>query len=248
MTDPVSFPPLHDLAPGELEARKRHLLSEIARGPQRPRFGRSWRGGLGVAVAIAALAGAGVAIAAGFGAFNGISAAQDTKIGSVVLPPAVLAQMKQMNAESRKLNAQAAKSSGPHFQMPLLLLDTARVLGTAPDGGKVYGLTDTRGDLCILGAMGGGCGPPLTHSHPITLGAGNPGPIPPGGTLTVGGVAIDGVTSVSFTIWREQVTVPVRHNVYVYVKPDTNATEVHCVVAHFADGSSVDAFPEDPCP
>jgi hypothetical protein len=38
MTDQVSFPPLHDPAPGELERRKQHLLSEIALGPEQPRL------------------------------------------------------------------------------------------------------------------------------------------------------------------------------------------------------------------
>lgn len=31
MTDHIAFPPLHNLSPGELEMRKQHLLSEIAR-------------------------------------------------------------------------------------------------------------------------------------------------------------------------------------------------------------------------
>jgi hypothetical protein len=35
MTDQISFPPLHDPAPGELERRKQHLLSEISREPER---------------------------------------------------------------------------------------------------------------------------------------------------------------------------------------------------------------------
>jgi hypothetical protein len=33
MTDQISFPPLHDPAPGELARRKQHVLSEIAREP-----------------------------------------------------------------------------------------------------------------------------------------------------------------------------------------------------------------------
>lgn len=40
MTDKVSFPPLHDLSPGELEMRKQHLLSEIGRKPERARLSR----------------------------------------------------------------------------------------------------------------------------------------------------------------------------------------------------------------
>lgn len=35
MTDQISFPPLHDPPPGELELRKQHLLSEITREPMR---------------------------------------------------------------------------------------------------------------------------------------------------------------------------------------------------------------------
>jgi hypothetical protein len=34
----ISFPPLHDLSPGEHEKRKQHLLSEIRREPERRRF------------------------------------------------------------------------------------------------------------------------------------------------------------------------------------------------------------------
>jgi hypothetical protein len=53
MTDEISFPPLRDLPSGRLEARRRHLLSEIARTeePQRPRL------------RIAALAGAAASLA-----------------------------------------------------------------------------------------------------------------------------------------------------------------------------------------
>jgi len=253
MTDQISFPPRRDLPPGHLEAREQHLLAEIAREPERSRFTlptmlrvgrwRSWKGALVVAVAVAALAGAGVAIAAGLGAFNGISAAEHTKTGADVLPPALLTQIKQRNAQLAKFHKQ-----DPVFRPAYLLPDTARVLGTGPDGSKVYGLTDTRGDLCLIGAMGGGCGSPLSRSHPITMQSANPGPIPPGGTLTIGGVAINGVTSVSFTIWGKPVTVPVDHNVYVYVRKHSTATRAHCIVAHFADGSTVNAFPDVSCP
>ena len=37
MTEQLSFPPLHDLALGELETRKRHLLGEIERQPEQRR-------------------------------------------------------------------------------------------------------------------------------------------------------------------------------------------------------------------
>jgi hypothetical protein len=38
MTEQISFPPLHDLSPGEHETRKQHLLSEIRREPEWRRF------------------------------------------------------------------------------------------------------------------------------------------------------------------------------------------------------------------
>ena len=76
-----------DLPAGHLEARKQHLLSEIAREPTglrlslptTPVFGRprSWRPLVVVAVAVIALAGTGVAIAAGLGAFEGTPAPPD---------------------------------------------------------------------------------------------------------------------------------------------------------------------------
>lgn len=211
--------------------------------PLTARRGRRWRQVVVAAVAVAALVGAGVAIAAGFGAFNGISAAQETQTGADVLPPAVLAQVEQMNAQTAEEN-QAASS---RFQIPLLLPDTARVLGTMPDGSKVYGLTDTHGNLCLIGEAGDGCGPPLTHSQPITLGTANASPTA-GGTFIAQGVALDGVTSISFTVSGKAVTVPVKDNVYIYKEPDSHADEAHCIVAHFADGSTVTPFPEVPCP
>jgi hypothetical protein len=63
MTDQISFPPLHDPSPGELERRKQHLLSEIARDAhprRRPSFALAPRR-LAVVGAGAALAVAGVA-------------------------------------------------------------------------------------------------------------------------------------------------------------------------------------------
>lgn len=238
MTETLTFPPLRDLPPGRLEARKAHLLAELS--DDRP---RAWRPVLVAVVAAAALAGAGVAIAAGFGAFDGISAAQNTQVGTNVLPPAVLAQVEQMNAWDTEHN----QAPTARFQIPLLLPDTARVLGTMPNGSKVYGLTDTHGNLCLIGEAGGGCGPPLSEAHPITFATSNPAPTA-GGEFTATGVALDGVTAVSFTVAGKQVTVPVKNNVWVYQEPDSHADGGHCIVAHFADGSTVDPFPEVPCP
>jgi hypothetical protein len=61
MSDKIAFPPLRDLPPGHLEARKQHLLSELAWHPQGRRLslptiprlqrGRSWRPAMVLAVA-----------------------------------------------------------------------------------------------------------------------------------------------------------------------------------------------------
>lgn len=204
-----------------------------------PSEGRKWfrRPIVVVAAGVAGLTLAGVAIAAGFGAFNGISAAQGPQT------PAALKWAKQFQSTCADLPG----PSGSSFYFPEchLVLASARLLSP---GSNVYVVTDTRGDLCVSVSFGGGCGPPLNASHPITMGIANRGPIPPGGPLTVGGVAIDGVTSVSFTIWGKPVTVPVENNVYVYERRKSTAHDAHCVVAHFADGSTVEPFPEVPCP
>jgi hypothetical protein len=69
-----------------------------------------------------------------------------------------------------------------------------------------------------------------------------------GGTFIASGFAIDGVTSVSFTVRGQEVTVPVKNNFWDYEEHDSRASEGQCIVAHFADGSTVNPFPEVPCP
>jgi hypothetical protein len=72
MTDQITFPPLHDLSPAELERRKQHLLIEITRDPAKTRRPRPafvlprFRAAVlsGAAVALAA-GGAGIAIVLG---------------------------------------------------------------------------------------------------------------------------------------------------------------------------------------
>lgn len=59
---------------------------------------------------------------------------------------------------------------------------------------------------------------------------------------------MDGITSVSFRVAGQDVTVPVKDNVWLYEQPESHATDGHCIVAHLDDGSTVDPFPEVPCP
>jgi hypothetical protein len=65
MTDEISFPPLHDPAPGEFERRRRHLLSEVTRRQERAR-----RSFTLPRARVAVLAGAVVALAAGAAALS----------------------------------------------------------------------------------------------------------------------------------------------------------------------------------
>jgi hypothetical protein len=196
------------------------------------------------AVIIAALTLAAVAIAAGLGGFNGFSATQHPPTGADVLDAQTLASI------------QTACSSGPgpsdaQIYNPYchLVLDSARLLTTSGPHGKVWLIADTRGDLCVLGGPGS-CGPPLSKSQPITFGSGNDSPTK-GDTFFAAGLATDDVTSVSFVPVPgdgKEVTVPVKNNIWVYQQPDSHADDGHCIVAHMADGSTVNPLPEVPCP
>lgn len=242
MTETISFPPLLELPPARIEARKRHLLDEITREPEKARFGlRPERPVLAAVVALLALALAGVAIADGFGAFDGISAAQGPQT------PAALAWAKGLQAACATTPPPPSGTTAIYDPFCHLVLSSARLLSR---DSNVYVVTDTRGDLCNSLGFGGACGPPLSQSQPITAGGGNPSPTT-GGELIVGGIALDGVTSVSFTIplTGQAVTVPVVKNVWVYRQSDSHAAgAMDCIRAHLADGSTVNPFPEVPCP
>jgi hypothetical protein len=224
----------------------RSTLNKYA-GPEGPRERptqhgrRRFRRVLPAALAIAALAGAGVGIAKGFGAFNGIGAAQHAPIGADVLDSKTLAGLQ------KACPSQTVQGS---MYMPFchLTLDSARLVGQIRSYGNVYVITNTRGDLCTVFEGGdGSCGPPLSESQPITFGAFNPSSTT-GGTFVASGLAIDGVTAVSFTVGGKAVEVGVKNNVWVYSEPDSHATGGQCVVAHLDDGSTVNPFPEVPCP
>jgi hypothetical protein len=223
----------------------RSVLDAYA-GPDDPRV-RPMKYGLGrfrhtllIALAVAALIGAGVAIADGIGVFNGIGAAQHPQTGADVLDAKTLAGVQ---------NACPSKAA-QKFYMAFchLLLDTTRLVGNIPSFGNVYVITNTRGDLCTVFQGGdGSCAPPLSKSHPITFLAFNPSSTV-GGTFVASGLAIDGVSTVSFTVSGKAVEVPVKNNVWVYSEPDSHATGGQCVVAHLNDGSTVNPFPGLPCP
>lgn len=175
------------------------------------------------AVAVAALAFAGVAIADGFGAFNGIGAAQHPQTRADVIDPATQAYMEGGS------------------NMPIignLLFDTARVIGQLQSGQNIYIITTKSNDLCfVVGPPHPewNCDDPLSQAHPSTvfLYGQDPNITPP-----TFGIAVDGVTSVSFEANGQEVTVPVKNNVWMYPGDVFNNAMLSLTV-HFIDGTTV---------
>lgn len=192
-----------------------------------------------VVVAFVAVgAGVGVALRLSGGAtpsaraFRGLSAAQHARSGASQLPLAVIREINIWNAQSAREHARRPRLS----RAVRILPSTARVLGKLPDGLSVYVAADNFGEICLLGGLVGGCGPPPSRSDPIVFSS----PAAPlfGGSHYFGGIAIDGVTSVSFRAWNKNTTVPVKHNLFVDETPHSTATLVECLSARFADGST----------
>lgn len=185
---------------------------------------RGWRPVLVAAVAIAALVGAGVAIADGLGAFNGLSTAQQPQIGTEVPGPELTAAIQALNTLLR---------NGPGSP-DQVLPETVRLLGELPQPyGKVYVATDTLGNLCIFAAyLGDSCGEPLSQSYPVSIGEANQ----TGSDAVAYGVAMDGITAVSFQAGGQEVTVPVKDNLWYYAGP--NSAISGDLTVHFADGST----------
>ena len=190
-------------------------------------------------VAVVAAVASGLAVAARLGAFDGLSAAEHPRTGADKLDAKTLAQLRD----------DCPSGGDASFYKPFchLELDSTRLIGHLATMGNVYVVTDTRGDLCTLWEAGAGsCGPPLSKSQPISFAAFNRAPTV-GSTFVATGLAIDGVTSVSFRVGGKAVTAPVKDNVWVYEEPNSHAMTGSCIVAHLADGSTVTPFPEVPC-
>jgi hypothetical protein len=252
MTEIVS--PLRDRELVRLLAGEPELLAiadalvETQRGRKSPRAtSRRWRPLLVAAVVTAALAGAGVAIAESLGAFDGISAAQRPQTSADILDPSVVARL-QSNCDNT--------GALPTMYMPQchLLFDSSRLVSQLPDGRNVYVITDSRGDLCVLlPNVMMGCSPSVTPSDAASGQAHSPSsPLSRSNPITVAsfgdsldtpriiyGVALDGVTAVSFESAGSEVTVPVKDNVWAYEQPSASTPDPNPITAHFADGTTV---------
>ena len=188
-----------------------------------------WRPVLIAAVVAAALAGVGVAIAAGFGAFNGISAAQHPQTPADRIDPKLLAEINAANF------ARGAEGQ--------LLPDSARLVKQLSGGVRIYAVATKDGQLCVLAeglpnnngkndSAAMGCGSPLTQSQPTTATTFRANESTP--TISWG-IALDSVATVSFMAGGHEVTVPVNNNVWAY----EGAAPTHdSLTAHFKDGST----------
>ncbi len=203
--------------------------SDVLRRAGVARARRRWRSVLVAAVAVAALVGVGVAIAAGFGAFNGISAAQHPQTPADRIDPKLLAEINAAN--------QFRGAAGQ------LLPDSARLVKRLSDDARIYVVATKDGQLCVLAerllnnngksdAAGMGCGSPLTQSEPSTAATFARNESSP--TISWG-ITLDSVTAVSFMAGGHEVRVPVEDNVWAY---EGTAPTHGTLTAHFKDGST----------
>jgi hypothetical protein len=186
---------------------------------------RRWRPVLVAAVVVAAVAGVGVAIAASFGAFNGISAAQHPPTAADKLDPAVAASIA---ANGNPLGLEA---------------NSARFVTQLADGVRIYAIATKTGELCALAerlpnnngkndAAAMGCGSPLTQGKPTSAASFQRNEATPPISY---GIALDSVTAVSFMAGGQEVTVPVKNNVWAY---EGNNSAIDSLTVHFNDGST----------
>jgi hypothetical protein len=205
---------------------------DVYAGPLRPRTRlaqhrwRSWRAASAAVVLALVLAGA--AYAAGFNPFAGISAADHPATSNDSLPAFLTADIAQFNSIYERMG---------HGH---LLSDSARFVRELPSGMRFYTIATSAGGLCLANvypsgssnAKGGyGCGDSLSRSQPITIGSQQPNPATPPISY---GLAMDGVTAVSFMAEGVETKVPVKGNVWAY----EGQANLHSVTVYWADGST----------
>ena len=173
---------------------------------------------------------AGVAIADGVNPFAGIGAADHAQRSQDVLPPAAVAAIERSNMRV------ATIGNGSH-----LLPATARLLDTLRSGTRIYVISTTTDELCVLiyvdqADFAYGCGAPLTQTEPTTIGEIDKVKNGPHATspLTYG-VAKNGINAVSFRADGHRTTVPVRNNVWVY---EGQNGALRSLTVHYANGTS----------
>ena len=210
-------------------------LDELARtlesyaGPARPRpvpvrrRRQPWR--IAWAAAALALVFVGAAYAAGFNPLPGISAAAHPATSSDALPPALTAHIAEFSSSMERMG---------HGR---LLPDTARFITELPSGMRFYTIATSAGGLCLAtvrspGGNGLECGDSLSQSRPITLASERTNRATPPVSY---GLAMDGVTAVSFKAHGHETAVPVKNNVWAY---EGQNGALRSVTVHWRNGST----------
>lgn len=185
---------------------------------------------IGGLLALAILA-SGVAIADGVNPFVGIGAANHAQRSQDVLPAAVVAEIRRSNARGETIVG---------YRMHMLP-NTARLLDTLSSGTRIYVISTTTHDLCVLiyadrADFADGCGSPLTQAEPTTIEQidkvkNGPHATPP---LTYG-VAQNGITAISFRAHGHQTTIPVKNNVWAY---EGQNGALRSLTIHYANGTT----------
>ena len=205
---------------------------EIYAGPPRPRRRPvqrlSRRGRVVSAAAVLAVVVVGTAYAAGFNPFAGISAANHPATPSDRLPAFLTARLAEFSSTMEKMG---------HGH---LLLKSARSITELPSGMRFYTIATSAGGLCLAtvnhpgaNAKGGGleCGDSLSRSRPITIASEQVNHSTPRVSY---GLALDGVTAVSFRAGGAERTVAVKDNVWAY----EGQANLRAITVHWDNGST----------
>ena len=198
-------------------------------GPAQPRRlparrrRRPWR--FAWAAAALALVLVGVAYAAGFNPFAGISAANHPATSNDTLPASLTAHIAEFSSGMER------------YGHGRLLPDTARFITQVPSGMRFYTIATSAGGLCLAtvrssGGNGLECGDSLSKSRPITIASERTNRATPPVSY---GLAMDGVTTVSFKAHGRQTTVPVKNNVWAY---EGQNGALRSVTVHWENGST----------
>lgn len=183
---------------------------------------RPWR--IAWAAAALVLAFVGAAYAAGFNPFPGIAAANHPATSTDTLPASLTAHIAEFSSGMER------------YGHGRLLPDTARFITQLPSGMRFYTIATSAGGLCLAtvrssGGSGLECGDSLSKSRPITIASERPNRATPPVSY---GLAMDGVTAVSFKAHGHQTTVPVKDNVWAY---EGQNGALRSVTVHWRNGS-----------
>jgi hypothetical protein len=205
------------------------ITFESYAGPARPRRlpvqhrWRLWR--LAWAAAALVLVSVGAAYAVGFNPFAGISAADHPAGSTDTLPASLAAHIAEFSSGMER------------YGHGRLLPNTARFITQVPSGMRFYTIATSAGGLCLAtvrssGGTGLECGDSLSQSRPITIGSERSDRATPPVSY---GLALDGVTAVSFKAHGHQTTVPVKNNVWDY---EGENDAFRSVTVHWENGST----------